>query len=134
MAYIGNRFVLLEKNGLSDSGRCILKLHHIEEIVKFYLCSHVHRTIYDFHRIRPVPHNQKWQWSTLQFQRVPTVFAKLQHHTPNLVKCGRRRWQHIKVNQICLQVLSQAWSSLKLTCLPHLYLQHLSSVSEKTYL
>ena len=25
MAHVGNRFVLLEKNGLSDSGRCILK-------------------------------------------------------------------------------------------------------------
>ena len=26
MAHVGNRFVLLEKNGLSDSGRCILKV------------------------------------------------------------------------------------------------------------
>ena len=55
MAHIGNRFVLLEKNGLSDSGRCILKVHHSEEIAKFYLCSHVHRAIYDCHRIRPTP-------------------------------------------------------------------------------
>ena len=37
MAHIGNRFVLLEKNGLSDSGRRILKVHHSEEITKFYL-------------------------------------------------------------------------------------------------
>ena len=57
MAHIGNRFVLLEKNGLSDSGRCILKVHHSEEITKFYLCSHVHRAIYDCHRTRPTPHN-----------------------------------------------------------------------------
>ena len=28
MAHTGNRHVLLEKNGLSDSGRCILKIHH----------------------------------------------------------------------------------------------------------
>ena len=28
MAHIGNRFVLLEKNGLSDSCRDILKVHH----------------------------------------------------------------------------------------------------------
>ena len=35
MAHIGNRYVLLEKNGLSDSGRCIPKIHHSEEIAKF---------------------------------------------------------------------------------------------------
>ena len=39
MAHIGNRFVLLEKNGLSDSGRCILKAYHSEEITKFHLSS-----------------------------------------------------------------------------------------------
>ena len=50
--------VLLEKNGLSDSCRCLLKVHHSEEIAKFHLCSHVHRTIYDCHRIRPTSHNQ----------------------------------------------------------------------------
>ena len=32
MAHIGNRFVLLEKNGLSDSGRYILKAHHSEQL------------------------------------------------------------------------------------------------------
>ena len=30
MAHIGNRFVLLEKDGLSDSCRCLLKVHHSE--------------------------------------------------------------------------------------------------------
>ena len=45
MAHIGNRYVLLEKNGLSDSGRCILKIHHSEEIAKFHLSSCVHRAI-----------------------------------------------------------------------------------------
>ena len=59
MAHIGNRFVLLEKNGLSDSGRCILKIHHSEEIAKFYLCSRMHVTIYACHRIRPTQNNQK---------------------------------------------------------------------------
>ena len=59
MAHIGKRFVLLEKNGLSDSCRCLLKVHHSEGIAKFHLCSHVHRTIYDCHRIRPTSHNQK---------------------------------------------------------------------------
>ena len=59
MAHIGNRCVLLENNGLSDSWRCILKVHHSEEIAKFNLCSHVHRAIYDCHRIRPTPHKQK---------------------------------------------------------------------------
>ena len=53
MAHIGNRFVLLEKNGLSDSGRHILKVHHSEEITKFHLSSSVHRAIYDCNRIRP---------------------------------------------------------------------------------
>ena len=57
MAHIGNRYVLLEKNGLSDSGRCILKIHHSEEIAKFHLCSCVHRAIYDCNRIRPITHN-----------------------------------------------------------------------------
>ena len=56
MAHIGDRYVLLEKNGLSDSGRCILKIHHSEEIAKFHLSSHVHRAIYDCNRIRPTPH------------------------------------------------------------------------------
>ena len=37
MAHIGNRFVLLEKDGLSDSCRCLLKVHHNEEIAKFDL-------------------------------------------------------------------------------------------------
>ena len=53
MAHIGNRHVLLEKNGLSDSGRCILKIHHSEEIAKFHLSSCVHRAIYDCNRIMP---------------------------------------------------------------------------------
>ena len=57
MAHIGDRYILLEKNGLSDSGRCILKIHHSEEIAKFHLSSCVHRTIYDCNRIRPTPHN-----------------------------------------------------------------------------
>ena len=56
MAHIGNRHVLLEKNGLSDSSRCILKIHHSEEIAKFHLCSCLHRTVYDCNRIRPTPH------------------------------------------------------------------------------
>ena len=59
MAYIGNRFILLEKDGLSDSCRCLLKVHHSEEIAQFVLCSHVLRTIYDCHRIRLTPYNQK---------------------------------------------------------------------------
>ena len=59
MVHIGNRLVLLEKNGLSDSGRCILKVHHSEEITKFYLSSHVYRAIYDSHRNGSTPHNQK---------------------------------------------------------------------------
>ena len=46
-----------KKNGLSDSGRCILKIHHSEEIAKFHLSSFVHRAIYDCKRIRPTPHN-----------------------------------------------------------------------------
>ena len=45
--------------GLSDSGRCILKVHHSEEINKFHPSSCVHRAIYDCNRIRPTPHNQK---------------------------------------------------------------------------
>ena len=36
MAHIDDRYVLLVKNGLSDSGRCILKVHHSEEIAKFH--------------------------------------------------------------------------------------------------
>ena len=40
MAYTGNRFILLEKNGLSHSHRCLLKVHHSEETAKFNICSH----------------------------------------------------------------------------------------------
>ena len=57
VAHIGNRFVPLENNGPSDSGRCILKVHHSEEITKFHLSICVHRGIYDCNRIRPTPHN-----------------------------------------------------------------------------
>ena len=55
MAHIGDRYVLLEKNGLSDSSRCILKVHQSEEIAKFHLISHIHRAIYDCNRI-DLPH------------------------------------------------------------------------------
>ena len=34
MAHISNRYVLLEKNGLSNSSRCLLKILHSEEIAK----------------------------------------------------------------------------------------------------
>ena len=50
MAHIGNRLVLLEKDGLSDSCR-FLKVHFGEKITQFYLCSCVHRIIYDCHRV-----------------------------------------------------------------------------------
>ena len=59
MAYIGNRFILLEKDGLSDSCKCLLQIHFGKEIVQFHLSSYVHRTIYDCHRIRPTSYNQK---------------------------------------------------------------------------
>ena len=57
MAHIDDRYVLLEKNGLSDSGRCILNIHHSKETAKSHLSSCVHRAIYDCNRIRPTPHN-----------------------------------------------------------------------------
>ena len=57
MAHTGDRYVLLEKNGLSDSSRCILKIHHSEEIAKLHLSSHLHRDIYGCNRIRPTPHD-----------------------------------------------------------------------------
>ena len=47
MAHIGHRYVLLEKNGLSNSSICLLKILHSEEIAKFHICSHLYRTIYD---------------------------------------------------------------------------------------
>ena len=72
MAHIGNRFVLLEKDGLSDSCRCLLKVHHSEEIAKFYLCSHVHRAIYDCHRIS-LPHIIRYEngscYNSKEFQQ-----------------------------------------------------------------
>ena len=33
--------------------------NYSEKIAKFHLCSNVHRTIYDCHRIRPASYNQK---------------------------------------------------------------------------
>ena len=44
MAHIGNRHILLEKNGLSNSSRCLLKILPSEEIGQFYICSHLCRT------------------------------------------------------------------------------------------
>ena len=35
MAHTGNRFVLLEMDGLSDSCRCLLQVHFGEEIANF---------------------------------------------------------------------------------------------------
>ena len=58
-AHIGNRFVLLEKNRLSDSCRCLLQVHSCEEIAQFHLCSHVHKIVYDCHRVWFTPHNQE---------------------------------------------------------------------------
>ena len=49
MAHTGDRFVLLEKNGLSDSCRCLFQVHPSEEIAQYYLCSCVHRIVYDCH-------------------------------------------------------------------------------------
>ena len=46
MADTGNRYFLLEKNGLSDSHRCLFLVHHSEEIAQFHPCSHVHRIVY----------------------------------------------------------------------------------------
>ena len=59
MAHIGNRYVLLEKNGLSNSSRCLLKILPSEDIAKFYICSHLCRIIHDCNRIRPAPHYQR---------------------------------------------------------------------------
>ena len=36
MAHIGNRFILLEKDGLPDSCKCILQIHFGKEIAKFH--------------------------------------------------------------------------------------------------
>ena len=59
MAHTGNRFGLLEKDGLPDSCRYLLKVHHSEEIAKFYLHSCMHRTLYDCHKIRPTSYHQE---------------------------------------------------------------------------
>ena len=59
MAHTGNRLVLLEKNRLPDSSRCILKVYLGEKIAKFYICSSVHRTLYDCPRIGPTSYNQE---------------------------------------------------------------------------
>ena len=59
IAHTGNRFVLLEKNGLSDSCRCLLQVHPSEEIAQFYLCSCVHRIIYDCHRVGIASYNEE---------------------------------------------------------------------------
>ena len=58
-AHIGERYVLLEKNGLSNSSRCLLKILPGEEIAKLYICIHLRRTIHDCNRVRPATHYQK---------------------------------------------------------------------------
>ena len=57
--YIGNRFVLLEKDGLSDSCRHLLQVHFGEKIAQFHLCSCVHRIFYDCHRVGSTSYNQE---------------------------------------------------------------------------
>ena len=81
MAHIGNRFVLFEKDGLSDSCRCLLKVHHSEEIAKFQLCNHVHRTIYNCHRIRPTSHNGPC-YNSQEFQQFLQCYS-IKHQTSN---------------------------------------------------
>ena len=41
------------------SSRYLLKILPSEEIGKFYICSHLCRTIHDCNRIRPTPHYQE---------------------------------------------------------------------------
>ena len=66
IAQPGNRFILLEKNGFSDGGRCVLKVHFGEEIAWFYFHSCVHWIVYDCHWFGLVSYNQEWQQSMLQ--------------------------------------------------------------------
>ena len=47
MTHTGDRYILVEKNGLSNSSRCLLKIHHSEETTKFHLYSCLHRATYD---------------------------------------------------------------------------------------
>ena len=85
MAHTSNRFVLLEKNGLSDSCRCILKVHHSEEIAKFLLCSHVYRTIYGCHRIRPthiIRSDNSLFYNSKEFQQFLQCYS-IKHQTSN---------------------------------------------------
>ena len=83
MAHIGDRHILLEKNGLSNSSRHLLKILPSEKIGQLYICSHLCRTSHHCNRIKPTPHYQEWQWPMLQFQGVPAISAMIQHHTPN---------------------------------------------------
>ena len=83
MTHIGNRYILLEKNGLSNSSWCIFKILLSEETGQLYICSHLCRTSHHCNRIRLTPHHQEWQWTMLQFQGMPAISAMIQHHTPN---------------------------------------------------
>ena len=49
MAHIVDSHILLEKNGLSNSSRCLFKILPSEEIGQFYICNHL------CNRIRPTP-------------------------------------------------------------------------------
>ena len=57
--HTGNRFVLLKKNGLSDSCRCLFQVYPSEEIAQFHLCSHLHRIVYACHRVGFASYNQE---------------------------------------------------------------------------
>ena len=93
MAYIGNRFIPLKKDGLFDSCRCILQIHFGKEIAQFHLCSHVHRTIYDCHRIRFTSYNQKTNgpcYNSKEFQQFLQHYS-ITHQTssPNHLRSNR---------------------------------------------
>ena len=82
MLHIGDRFVLLEKNRLSDSCRCLFKVHPSEEIAQFYLCSHVHRIVYDCNTVGFASYNQKWQlcYKSMEFQQFLQCYS-ITHQT-----------------------------------------------------
>ena len=56
-------------NGLPNSSRCLLKILPSEEIGKFYICSHLYRTIHDSNRIRPTPHCHGPCYNSKEFQQ-----------------------------------------------------------------
>ena len=86
-SHTGNRFVLLKKNGLSDS--CLFQVHPSEEIAQFYLCSCVHRIVTELGLPHIIGSDNSPCYNSKEFQQFLQCYS-ITHQTssPNHPRCN----------------------------------------------